>query len=213
MGWPPFSCCSVECPGRGPQIALGARTLDTDLILILHADNLVPGNAMAALCRAAAAYPDAPGGAFRLRYESADRKMRIVALANNAKTALFGLSFGDQGQWFRRGVFEVPRIPLMEDVEMAVSMNDAGTPAMTAAAVSVSSRRYSRHGILPVLRSVLIRVVGYLARRRWTDQVPDTTCLYEEYYGGPGSARHGQGGNRGSGRKDPVEGERTEGPT
>jgi hypothetical protein len=174
----------VECPrpGRGSQIAEGARHLDTDLIVVLHADNRVPGNLIPALCRAAAAYPDAAGGAFRLRYEAAGWKMRMVAVAGNAKTALFGLSFGDQGQWFRRGRIEIPAVPLMEDVEMSVRMNDTGTPVRTAATIKVSARRYGRQGTLPVLSSVVRRVAGYLARRRWTGQVPDTSGLYEDYY-------------------------------
>ena len=175
----------VDCPyrGRGNQIAFGADRLDTDLILILHADNLVPPSLVPALCRTAAAYPDAPGGAFRLEYETGGFKMRMVSVATNAKTALFGLSFGDQGQWFRRGRVEVPEIPLMEDVEMAVRMNDAGTPVWTPATVRVSTRRYSRYGTSKVVRSVAQRVVGYLARRHWRDEVPDTTGLYDSYYG------------------------------
>ncbi|MGW8321828.1 MAG: glycosyltransferase, partial [Thermodesulfobacteriota bacterium] len=174
----------VDCPrpGRGLQVALGAGQLDTDLILILHADNLVRRNVITALRRAAAAYPEAPGGAFRLRYEAAGFKMRMVSVASNAKTALFGLSFGDQGQWFWRHRVEVPSIPLMEDVEMAVRMNDAGLPVWTPATVEVSTRRYEQRGILPVLRSVVARVLGYLARRRWTDEIPDTTDLYKDYY-------------------------------
>jgi len=174
----------VDCPrpGRGPQIALGAGQLDTDLILILHADNLAPRNVITALRRAAAAYPEAPGGAFRLRYETAGFRMRLLSVASNAKTALAGLSFGDQGQWFRRDRVQVPAIPLMEDVEMAVRMNDAGIPVWTAATVEVSTRRYEQQGKLTVVRSVVKRVVGYLARRRWTDEVPDTTDLYEGYY-------------------------------
>ncbi len=174
----------VESPGRGrgPQIASGVGKLDTDLVWVLHADNLVPRGALAEIQRTAAAYPDAPGGAFRLRYEGAGLKMKIVSVASNAKTALFGLSFGDQGQWFRRGRVEVPSIPLMEDVETAVRMNDAGIPVWTAATLQVSTRRYGRQGTMPVVRSVVERVVGYLLRRRWTDEVPDTTALYEEYY-------------------------------
>ena len=103
----------VTCPrrGRGSQIASGAGHLDTDLILILHADNLVPKNAVPALLRTAAAYPGAPGGAFRLGYESQGSGMKMLEIASNAKTALFGLSFGDQGQWFRRNRIEIPEIP------------------------------------------------------------------------------------------------------
>ena len=174
----------VDCPrpGRGHQAALGAAQLDTDLILILHADNLAPRNVITALRRAAAAYPEAPGGAFRLRYGTTGLRMRMVSVVSNAKTALFGLSFGDQGQWFWRDRVEVPAIPLMEDVEMAVRMNDGGLPVWTPAKVEVSTRRYEQQGALRVVRSVVAKVVGYLARRRWTDEVPDTTDLYEEYY-------------------------------
>lgn len=181
----------VACPrpGRGLQIARGAEALDTDLVLVLHADNRVPRDVIPALCRAAAAYPDAPGGAFRLRYEGKGKGMRILALAGNAKTALFGLSFGDQGQWFRRGRLRVPAIPLMEDVEMAVRMNDAGTPVWTAATVRVSARRYGRQGTLAVAGSVVGRVAGYLVRRRWTGEVPDTAGLYRDYYGRKGIER------------------------
>jgi len=169
--------------GRGSQIASGATQLDTDLILILHADNLVPRDVLPALLRTAAAYPEAPGGAFRLRYESRGSRMKILEVASNAKTALFGLSFGDQGQWFRRNRIEIPEIPLMEDVEMAVRMNDAGTPAWVPASLEVSTRRYSEHGTSFVVRSVIGRVAGYLARRRWWDEVPDTRGLYDSYYG------------------------------
>ena len=106
----------------------------------------------------------------------------MVSVVSNAKTALAGLSFGDQGQWFWRDRVEVPTIPLMEDVEMAVRMNEAGLPVWTPATVGVSTRRYELQGTLPVVRSVVARVVGYLARRRWADEVPDTTGLYKDYY-------------------------------
>ena len=174
----------IDCPrpGRGSQIALGAEELDTDLVLVLHADNIAPSSVVTALRRAASAYPDAPGGAFRLRHEAAGFMMRMVSVASNAKTALFGLSFGDQGQWFRRDRVEVPAIPLMEDVELAVRMNDAGLPVWTPATIRVSTRRYREQGTLKVVRLIVKRVVEYLARRRWTGRVPDTTRLYKDYY-------------------------------
>jgi hypothetical protein len=168
--------------GRGSQIAAGARQLDTDLILILHADNLVPSNVLPVLLRTAAAYPEASGGAFRLRYEGRGSRMKMLGVASNAKTALFGLSFGDQGQWFRRGRIEIPEIPLMEDVEMAVRMNDAGIPVWTPATLEVSTRRYRQQGAAKVVPSVLRRVGSYLFLRRWNDEVPDTSTLYREYY-------------------------------
>jgi hypothetical protein len=174
----------IDCPrpGRGSQIVAGAAELDTDLILILHADNLAPRDVITAIRRAAYAYPGAPGGAFRLRHEASGCMMRMVSVASNAKTAFFGLSFGDQGQWFWSDRVEVPEMPLMEDVEMAVRMNDAGLPVWTPATVRVSTRRYREQGTLTVVRLIVKRVVEYLAHRRWYDRVPDTTLLYKDYY-------------------------------
>ncbi len=169
--------------GRGCQIARGAGVLDSELVLILHADNRVPSNLLEMLGRVSAAYPQACGGAFRLVYGTQGLRMRVLSIFSNAKAFLFGLSFGDQGQWFRNGKVSVPEIPLMEDVELAVRMNDTGGSVWTPAALGVSTRRYSEKGTLSVLRSVVVFTLGYLFRRRWEGAPPDTTDLYRRYYG------------------------------
>ena len=177
----------VDCPsrGRGSQIARGARLLDADIILVLHADNVVPPDLQAVLRRTASAYPRAAGGAFRLTYMNPGFRMRLLSVFSNAKAGLFGLSFGDQGQWFRSGEVSVPGIPLMEDVELAVRINDRGPPVWTPALLKVSTRRYTEKGRLKVILSVILYTVGYLFRRRWYNEVPDTAGLYETYYNRP----------------------------
>ena len=176
---------SCSSRGRGHQIAKGVRSLDTDLIIILHADNTVPRHFRKVLLRTAAAYPHVNGGAFRLKYMTPTFKMKCLSILSNAKTALFGLSFGDQGQWIRRGKVEIPEMPLMEDVELAVRINDAGTSVWAPAAIQVSPRRYHQRGALKVIYSVFKCTVGYLLHRRWYDKTPDTRKLYEKYYGDP----------------------------
>jgi hypothetical protein len=173
------------CPrsGRGQQISFGAAHLSTDLVLILHADNIVPVDLLAVLRRSSGAYPENCGGSFRLRYLDPGFRMRLLSVFSNAKASLFGLSFGDQGQWFRRGCVAVPEIPLMEDVELAVRINDAGGAVRTPASLWVSTRRYSDRGSLSVIFSVISFTLGYLFHRRWTGTVPDTAGLYEKYYG------------------------------
>ncbi len=175
----------VACPrpGRGYQIARGARGLKSEITLILHADNVVPPDMIQAVCKAASAYPDAAGGAFRLRYSRSGFRMRLLSFFSNAKASLFGVSFGDQGQWFRTGSVAIPEIPLMEDVEMAVRLNDRGSPVRIPARLAVSTRRYTEKGRLRVILSVIAYTAGYLFQRRWNDAVPDTTDLYRRYYG------------------------------
>jgi hypothetical protein len=175
----------VACarPGRGNQLREGAGHLETDLILILHADNIVEKPCFEALRKTAAAYPHAAGGAFRLKYARSGFKMRALSVLTNTKVGLFSLSFGDQGQWIRRGRTRMPAIPLMEDVELALRISDAGGGAWVPAAIRVSPRRYERKGVVPVLRRVISFTLGYLFTRRWRDRVPDTQQLYEKYYG------------------------------
>jgi glycosyltransferase involved in cell wall biosynthesis len=175
----------LESPrkGRGAQVSLGAGVLDSDLVLVLHADNRVPPGILKVLRRASAAYPRAVGGAFRLAYGTPGLRMRVLSVFSNAKASLFGLSFGDQGQWFRNKTVSVPEIPLMEDVELAVRMNDSGGSVWTPATLEVSIRRYSEKGTLSVLRGVVVFTLGYLFRRRWEGAPPDTTDLYRKYYG------------------------------
>jgi glycosyltransferase involved in cell wall biosynthesis len=175
----------VPCPikGRGQQIAEGVRQLDTDLVLVLHADCVVSPAVPERLLRAAAAYPHGAGGAFRTRYDRRSIKILGVSFLNNAKTGLFGLSFGDQGQWFDRRRILVPEIPIMEDVETALRINDAGGAVWTPARIEVSARRYGGLGTAAVALSVVRRTLSYLIRRRWNDAVPDTRRLYLEYYG------------------------------
>ena len=173
--------CGVR--GRGNQIARGVEALETDLVVVLHADCRAPPDLIPAVRRAAAAYPEAAGGACRLRYEAGGRGMELVAILTNAKTILFGLSFGDQAQWFRRSCIRVPAIPLMEDVELSLRMNDKGGTVRTPATVEVSSRRYERQGAGKVVGAVVRQVLGYLFRRVWSGEPPDTAGLYRDYYG------------------------------
>ncbi|MFQ6104314.1 MAG: glycosyltransferase [Candidatus Glassbacteria bacterium] len=168
--------------GRGNQIVEGVRELETELVLILHCDNSIPANLLTTIQSVATAYPGYAGGACRLAYSRPGVSMKILSILSNAKTALFGLSFGDQGQWFWRRAVSVPDIALMEDVELAMRINDAGGAVWVPAVLEVSSRRYDEMGILRGARSVIEFTFGYLLRRRWKELVPDTSALYEKYY-------------------------------
>ncbi len=169
-------------PGRGGQIREGTECLDTDLIVIVHADNDVTDNFFERIQRTAAAYPGVSGGACRVEYQSDSLKLKILSLFSNGKMGIFGLSFGDQGQWFRRGSVEIPNIPLMEDVELALRLNDSGPSVWTPSTLTVSPRRYEKRGLRRSILSVLRFTPGYLWQRRWRETIPGTEKLYERYY-------------------------------
>ncbi|MBD3169371.1 MAG: glycosyltransferase [candidate division Zixibacteria bacterium] len=168
--------------GRGNQIAEGISKLDTELVLIVHADNEVPSDIRRRIVNAANAYQDSAGGSCRMEYDPGSIKSKLLAVLSNAKTALLGLSFGDSGQWFHKSRIEFPALPLMEDVELAIRINDRGHSVWTPCKLTVSTRRYARKGFIPVALSVIARTSKYLFQRRWYDKIPDTKSMYKEYY-------------------------------
>ena len=110
-------------------------------------------------------------------------RMKLLSLLSNFKALFFGLSFGDQVQWYRKSEIDMPDPALMEDVELAVRINDSGGYVQARSTITVSSRRYKEKGMTRVIMSVLWRTPGYLIMRRWTDEVPETKNLYKKYYG------------------------------
>jgi hypothetical protein len=174
----------VQCDrrGRGYQIARGIRALDTDLVVILHADNNVDENLFRTIKKAAQAYPHSAGGACRLIYKQRNIKMRLLSFLSDIKMSIFGASFGDQGQWFRKADVDMPEIPLMEDVELAMRINAAGPAVWTRTRVYVSTRRYKTVGLWRGALSVVELTIAYLFNRRWRDEIIDTTDVYKKYY-------------------------------
>ena len=136
-------------PGRGPQLAAGARAARGAWLLFLHADTVLsPGWAEVAARHLA----DSPDRAayFRLAFDSRHPMARVTAGWANLRARAFGLPFGDQGLLLSRALYErvggYPEIPLMEDVAIARRLRRALTP-LDAAAVT-SAERYLREGWL-----------------------------------------------------------------
>lgn len=174
----------VKCDrrGRGYQIARGVEALNTDLVVILHADNDVDENIFKKIIKASEAYPYSAGGACRLIYKQRNIRMRLLSFLSDIKMSLYGTSFGDQGQWFRRDSITLPEIPLMEDVELALRINAFGPAVWTRAKVYVSTRRYRKVGLWRNIVSVLDLTISYLFQRRWRNRIIDTTDIYNKYY-------------------------------
>jgi rSAM/selenodomain-associated transferase 2 len=139
-------CCQ---PGRGHQIAAALRRLREDVVLVLHADMILPAGAIERLRRFMKEHPSCPGGCFGHRFGSSRTLYRLVE-AWDALRARFGVSYGDQAQFFRRNLIErqggFPDQPLMEDVELARRLNALGRPAYLNYPVIVSPRRFERLG-------------------------------------------------------------------
>lgn len=170
--------------GRGTQIALGIRSSASDVIWIVHADTLPPPGSVAAILGALAAEPAAAGGALGQRFAGATPSLMAIEWLNAARSALSGLSFGDQGQFVRRaalpGMGDFPDIPLMEDVELGLRLARVG-PTLHLGINGVTSARRWQPGRQRSRASLIIRLTGrYLLSRR---RPALARTLYEDYYG------------------------------
>lgn len=135
--------------GRGCQIAAVVRGLHDDVVLVLHADMILPSRSIDQMRRWLVEHPACPGGCLGHRFDSPRVMYRLVEWWDSSRARL-GVSFGDQGQFYRRAWLErlggFPDQPIMEDLELSRRLRSLGRPAYLDCPVVVSPRRLERIG-------------------------------------------------------------------
>ena len=150
-------------PGRGGQLNRGARALPADAYVFVHADCRLPEGWHDAVCDALAD-PGVSIGCFRLHTEP-PQGGRTSILARtwwrvlDLRSRGLGLPYGDQALSLRHDVLKavggVPKIPLMEDVELVRRCLGLGRLARLQLEVRTTARRFAQ---LP-LRAPLFTMV------------------------------------------------------
>lgn len=134
-------------PGRGVQLAAGAKAAAAPWLFFLHADT-VP---QAGWAQAHGKLTDEEAGYFRLRFDSTRPAARRLERLAAWRCRVFGLPYGDQGLVISRALYErvggFRDLPLMEDVDLVRRIGRARLVALDAEAVT-SAQRYERDGWL-----------------------------------------------------------------
>ena len=134
--------------GRAAQMNAGAAVARGDVFLFLHADTLLPAEALSAVRRAVA--QGAEGGAFRLSFDRDNWLLRLYALGTRLPWRL--LCFGDRGLFVRRSTFQAvggfPSQPIFEDLELVRLLRRRGRFHFLPQRVTTAARRFERHGIV-----------------------------------------------------------------
>ncbi len=166
-------------PGRGSQLAAGARAATGEWLLFLHADTLLArGWAEAAAAFAANDGNRRRAAVFRFALDDdgqpARRMERLVAW----RTRVLGLPYGDQGLLigsdFYTDLGAFKSLPLMEDVDMIRRIGRTRLALLDFAAVT-SAERFQRGGyILRPLWNLLCLGLYFLGiPAKWTARVYD----------------------------------------
>ena len=138
--------------GRGRQMNKGASCAVGDILLFLHADTVLPENALEMISRAV----DRSGfaaGAFRLGIRSEKTVFRIIERGAAFRTRLTGIPYGDQAIFIKKSFFNsiggFSDIPLMEDVDLMRRTKKAGGNIHVMREKALTSpRRWEREGVV-----------------------------------------------------------------
>jgi rSAM/selenodomain-associated transferase 2 len=135
--------------GRAVQMNRGAAASHGEALAFCHADSLLPAGWREAIVHALAQH-GVSGGTFQTLILPAKG---ILHIRNHMRfPANWRIMFGDQVQFMSRATFEqvggFPEIPLMEDVEMARVLHEAGKLVRIPLRVTTSSRRFLERGAL-----------------------------------------------------------------
>jgi rSAM/selenodomain-associated transferase 2 len=147
--------------GRARQMNAGARAATADALLFLHADTMLPPDALALVTDALSKHA---WGRFDVRINGRSRWLPIVAALMNFRSRRSGIATGDQAIFMRRGAFDAvggfPDQALMEDIELSKRLRGhAGAPACLRAKVVTSGRRWDERGAW--------RTIVLMWRLRW----------------------------------------------
>lgn len=140
--------------GRASQMNAGARAACGDVLLFLHADTVLPGNADW-LVQDALARTGRVWGRFDVQFVG--DALPLIAATMNLRSRLTGIATGDQAIFATRQAFEgvggFPDIALMEDIALSARLKRLARPLCLAARVTTSPRRWQTQG---VVRTVLL---------------------------------------------------------
>lgn len=137
--------------GRGTQLAAGAVAATGEIILMLHADTLLPDGGLRMVADAVA--NGATWGAFKLGIDSPELAYRMIEWFVDLRCKLFTLPYGDQAIFVTntglQAIGGIPPIPLMEDVELARRLRKADKCfTLLPQRVQTSPRRWQKDGII-----------------------------------------------------------------
>ncbi|MBI3940045.1 MAG: TIGR04283 family arsenosugar biosynthesis glycosyltransferase [Acidobacteria bacterium] len=153
--------------GKGNQINAGARTSSGDVLLLLHADCLLPTDAGVRLGEALKDEA-VSAGCFCVQFsETRPRSLRAVAAGINMRTRLSRTATGDQAIFVRRRAFDqaggCPDWPLFEDVDLVRRIKRFGRFRVIPSRVTLSPRRYLCRGVFRTALLILLLRLGFWA--------------------------------------------------
>lgn len=161
---------------RSRQLNEGVRITNTEFLLFLHADTVLPEDFSLEEIR----NYDERWGWFDCELDDEALRFQLLSRMISLRSALFSSPTGDQALWVQRNLLRevggVPRQPLMEDVELSRRLRRTEPGRRIKRPVTTSARRWKKKGYVRTIITMWSLKVGY-----YSGIQPDQ--LAEIYYG------------------------------
>lgn len=140
----------VSKAGRALQMNSGASIASGDVLLFLHSDTELPGNAIQVILDN---YQKQHfWGRFDVRLSSNKFVFRLIEWLMNIRSRITSISTGDQAIFIERKLFDYiggyPEIALMEDIAISRLLKNISPPVCLKQKVTTSSRRWENNGVV-----------------------------------------------------------------
>jgi len=144
--------------GRASQMNAGAKQANGEWLLFLHADTLLPKDALLTVEHLS---PQVQAGGFRHLFSGRAWSLRLISWLDNIRCRWTRIIYGDQVMFVRRDLFnklgKFPNEPVMEDVLFSEQLVKVTRPVILDSYVITDSRKFEQQGIwLSFWRVILI---------------------------------------------------------
>ena len=150
--------------GRATQMNAGAGVAQGDVLVFLHADTRLPGDADR-LIRDRLTRTGRAWGRFDTAIEGRSALLPMVAFAMNLRSRLTGIATGDQAMFVTRDAFVqvggFADIALMEDIDLSKRLKRISPPLCLHERVTTSGRRWDQDGVLRTMLLMWRLRLGY----------------------------------------------------
>jgi rSAM/selenodomain-associated transferase 2 len=142
----------ISPPGRGTQMNAGAAAASGTVFLFVHADTLLPADAIECILDACHRRR-AAGGAFLLGIDNKKPIFRMIEAWANIRSVIAKIPYGDQAIFIRSNVFlrlgGYGLLPIMEDIDIVRRLKKQGLSLrILNKPVLTSARRWEKDGVV-----------------------------------------------------------------
>ncbi len=136
--------------GRAAQMNAGAASANGEILLFLHADTLLPKDALQTINKLITDDLHSAGG-FKHSFGNEDWRLQLISFLDNRRCKQTRIIYGDQAMFIRRDLFEklhgFPDVGILEDVIFCEQLVKHTTPVITGSFVNTDPRKFIKMGI------------------------------------------------------------------